>query len=468
MAPIPDGPPVETHQKITADGQMLAYTTHAGFLALRNATTGQSEAHVFFTSYSKDGVTDASSRPLFLFFGGAPGVAAAWQEFGGLGPKKVKLDGEAAVDNPQTILTHADLVFVNPVGTGYSRPDQPGKGPSFWNSAADVASLGDFVRTYLGRNGRRTSPLFIGGEDAATARVAGLAAYLEEHDIPVRGVALLNMKLSADATAGDAQYITLLPSLVMSAWVHKKLSPALNAMSAEEIASQARQFASREYLHGLYKGDRMTAEERAKVVADLSRLTGLSKSFVVANDLRISLDRFNTELMRDQHRGLSKSDARVTGFMPGGGGGRGGGGGGYGGGGAPALDFNMSMIEGPFLNAYEAYLHRDLGFVPKNDELYYLTHGGVGEFTANANGEASLAQAFARAPGMRLFVGVNFYDLTAPFYATEYTLAHLNVSPEVRAHNISISHYEAGEMAYMDEKALAKLQRDLATFVTQK
>jgi hypothetical protein len=125
MAPIPDGPPVETHQKITADGQMLAYTTHAGFLALRNATTGQSEAHVFFTSYSKDGVTDASSRPLFLFFGGAPGVAAAWQEFGGLGPKKVKLDGEAAVDNPSAPATAVPISPAKVPVSGTAPPTSP-------------------------------------------------------------------------------------------------------------------------------------------------------------------------------------------------------------------------------------------------------------------------------------------------------------------------------------------------------
>ncbi len=152
------------------------------------------------------------------------------------------------------------------------------------------------MRSYINTNNRRNSPLFLAGEDFGTGRAAGLAAYLIEHRIPVQGVALFSMTLSADATAGDAQYITLLPSLIMAAWNHKKLSPELNAMSAEQIAGQARQFASREYLHALYKGDRMTPEERTKVIADLSRLTGLSKAFLVNNDLRVTLDRFNTEI----------------------------------------------------------------------------------------------------------------------------------------------------------------------------
>jgi carboxypeptidase C (cathepsin A) len=477
VPPIPDGPPTETHQKITVNGEALAYTARAGYMPLRNATTGLSEAHLFYTCYAKDGVSDGAARPVLFFLGGAPGVAASWQEFGGLGPKRMRWanDGAAGlapygwVDNPNTLLGQADLVFVNPVGTAFSRPDQPGRGPSFWNTAADIASLGEFVRSFLNTNNRRNSPLFLAGEDFGTARVAGLAAYLIEHEIPVHGMVLLSMTMSADALAGDEQYMTLLPSLIMAAWHHKKLAPELAAMSAEQISGQARQFASREYLHALYKGDRMTPEERTKVVADLARLTGLSKAFIANNDLRITLDRFSSELMRDQHRGLSNSDARVTGFIPAAAGGRGGGGGGRGGfGAAPsAIDFNLSNLAGGFQTAYEAYLRSELTFSGNSNGIFYLSSGGVGAFTSTGSDEASLAAAFARNPNLRLFVGVNYFDLNAPFYATEFTLAHLNVSPEVRAHNITVSHFEAGQMTYVDNQALAKLQGDLARFVNQ-
>jgi len=475
--PITDGPPTETHQKISLKGETLAYTARAGYLPLRNATTGQSEAHVFYTCYAKEGVTDATTRPMMFFFGGAPGVSAAWQEFGGFGPKRMKWasDGTAGMppyvwsDNPSTLLGQADLVFVNPVGTGFSRPDQPSRGPTFWNSAADTASLAEFVRSFLSANDRRNSPIFLAGEDFGTARVSALAAYLHEHQIAVQGLVLLSMTMSADSMAGDEQYIVLLPSLIMSAWYHKKLSPELTAMSAEQISGQARQFASREYLHALYKADRMTAEERTKVVADLSRLTGLSKAFVENNNLRITLDRFNSELMRDQHREVSPSDARVSGFALSMGGGRGGGGGGGGGrgggGGGGAIDFNQENIAGGFQTAYEDYVRRELTF--NSNSRYYLSSGGVSAFTATGSDDTSLAGAFARNPRMRLFVGVSFFDLNAPFFATEFTLAHLNVSPEVRAHNITISHFEAGQMAYVDNKALAKLQGDLAGFLNE-
>ena len=472
---FPEGPPTETHQKITLNGEALAYTARVGYMPLRNATTGQSQAHLFYTCYSKDGAADATARPVIFFLGGAPGVAATWQEFGGLGPKRMKLTSESTVgappyvwvDNPHTLLGQADLVFVNPVGTAFSRPDQPAHGADFWTTGGDVASLGEFVRSFIDANGRRNSPLFLAGEDWGTGRAAGLAAYLTEHGVPVQGVALLSMTMSADATAGDAQYITLLPSLVMTAWNHKKLTPELNAMSAEQIAGQARQFASRAYLHGLYKGDRITPEERTKLIADLSRLTGLSKQFIISNDMRISLDRFNSELLREQHHGFSFSDSRVTGFTPtaGGGGRGGGGGGGFGFGGAPALDFNLSNLAGGFQAAYETYLRRELTFNGAGHEIFYLSGGGIGPFASTGNDDASLSAAFARNPNLHLFVGMNYYDLNSPFYAAEYTLAHLNVSPEVRARNISVSHFESGQMTYVDNKALVKLESDLTGFI---
>ncbi len=465
--PVPDARPVEAHQKVTINGQSLGYTARTGYLPLRNATTGQSEAHIFYTYYAKDG--DAAGRPVVFFFGGAPGVASAWQEFGGLGPKRFSENSAAGwTENPQTLLGQADLVFVNPVGTGFSRPDRPDRATAFWNTNADIASLGAFVRSFLIHYDRTAAPLFLAGEDWGTGRVAGLAGYLYDHQVPVRGVALFNMALAPDATAGDTQYLTLLPSLTMAAWAHKKLTPEMNRLSSEEIAGQARQFASREYLHALYKGDRMTAEERAKVLTDLGRLTGLSKQVLISNDLRISVDRFASELLREEHAGLSRSDARVAGYEPPPSGGGRGGRGGFGfAPPAPPVDFNLSRISAGFLTAYDAYLRHELAFTASADGIYYLNSGGVGTFTSTGSDDASLASAFARNPRLRLFVSVNYFDLNAPFYATEYTLAHLNVAPEVRAKNITVTHLEAGQMPYLDGKALGKLQSGLAEFVEQ-
>ena len=465
------GPATETHQKITISGQTLAYTASVGYMPLKNATSGQIEAHLFYTSYAREGAGDGAARPTVFFFGGAPGVAATWQEFGGLGPKRVKsvnadvIDTPpyGAVENPSTLLGQADLVFVNPVGTAYSRAANPSHAPNFWKTAADIASLGDFVRSYMGENNRWNSPIFLAGEDLGTGRVAGLAAYLIEHQMPVRGVILFSMAMSPDAQAGDWEYLNLFPSMVTAAWYHKKLSPELNRMDPEQIAGQARQFASREYLHALYKGDRMTAAERTKVAADMSRLTGLSKAFLINNDLRVSLERFETELLHDQHQAVSRSDSRVSGFAPGPGAGGGRGRGGFG---APQVpvDANISSLAGGFLTGYETYLRGELNF-KGGDGVFYLMSGGVGEFTSTGNDDTSLSSAFVRNPHLHLFVGINYFDLNAPFYATEYTLAHLNVSPEVRTHNITVSHYDTGEMVYADEKGLVKLHQDLASFI---
>jgi carboxypeptidase C (cathepsin A) len=462
---IQDAPPAESHQKVTAGGGSIDYTARAGFMPIRNATTGAAEAHIFYTSYLKDG---GEGRPVVFFFGGAPGVSAAWQDFGGFGPK-IRATGGAQpwANNPNTLLGSADLVFANPVGTGFSRPDSPGHAAAFWSPAADAASLAEFVRAFVARNNRFTSPLYLGAEDQSTGRAAALAAYLHEHDVAVQGVILLSMTLSADAEAGDTQYLTLLPSLTMAAWQHKKLPPEMNAMSAEQVSGMARQFASRELLHALYKGDRMTAEERNKALTDLGRFTGLPRQFLISNDLRVTLERFNAELMRDQHHTLSPTDARVAGFTPPAvAAGRGGGG--FGGGAAQAIDFNLSNLATGFGAAYQAYVRGELSFNPPGNELFYLSSGGVGTFTGAGSDEASLSAAFARNPNLRLFLAVNYFDLTNPFYATEYTLAHLNVSPEVRAHNITVNHYEAGAMPYLDAKSAGKLQKDLSAFIGAK
>lgn len=470
---FPPGKPAESHQKVTIKGEILAYATQAGFLQLRNATTGAAEAQIFYTSYVKDGVADAVSRPLVFFFGGGPGVSAAWQEFGGMGPKRMKglSAGTASspsygwTDNPDTLLSAADLVFVNPVGTAWSRPESPARGANFWTTAGDIASLAEFVRVFLNSSDRRNSPLFLAGEDNGTGRVAGLAGYLHDHAIPVTGAVLLSMTPSADSIAGDPRHLTLLPSLSLASWAHKMLVPELQALGADALAEEARRFASREYLHALYKGHRMTGEERAKAVAGLMRFTGLPQLFIVSNDLRISLDRFVPELLRAERKSLSASDARVTGFVPPSGGGRGGFGG-FGGFAAPSADFNQSYLAAGFQTAYEAYLKRELGF-GGGPGIYYLSGGGIGTFTSTGNDDSSLSNAFVRNSSLRLFVGISYFDLNAPFYAQEFTLAHLGVAPDVRARGITVAHYEAGQMAYVDPKASPKLRADLVQFVQE-
>ncbi|MGH9394541.1 MAG: S10 family serine carboxypeptidase-like protein, partial [Terriglobales bacterium] len=327
-AAIRNSAPVETQQQITVNGQAIAYTARAGYMAINNATSGEPEAHLFYSYYARNG--GAGDRPLAFLFGGGPGEAASWLELGGFGPKRLELqaDGSAGLppyrwsDNPQTLLADADLVFVNPVGTGFSRAASPALNAKFATALYDAASLGEFVRSFLGQYERWNSPRILVGEDFGTGRVANLASYLAAHQLPVNGVVILSAEPAGDALAGDEQYMTLLPSEIMASWYHKKLAADLQSLTAAQMAQRARAFASREYLHALYQGERMSAAERAKVLADMAHLTGLSQAFLSNNDLRIPTARYDAELLGKQHEEIANSDSRATVYLRPGGGGR--------------------------------------------------------------------------------------------------------------------------------------------------
>src|SRR6185437_2418072 len=367
FAPLRSGPPVESQQQITVAGQPLAYTVRVGTMPINNATSGEPEAHLFYTYYARSG---AGARPLAFLFGGAPGASASWLELGGFGPKHLDLasDGSAGLppyrwsDNPQTLLADADLVFVDPVGTGYSRAESPALNAKFASPLYDAASLGEFVRSFLGQYDRWNSPRFLIGEDFGTGRVANLASYLALHQLPVNGVAILSTAPASDATAGDEEYMTLLPSEIMTSWYHKQLAGELQSLTAAQMADRARQFASREYLHALYKGDRITEAERSKVLADMARLTGLSQSFLANNDLRVPKERYDAELLREQHEELTPSDTRFSTYLRPGGGGRGGRGGFGAAAAGPAADVHEELMANGFLSGYEQYLRQDLKF----------------------------------------------------------------------------------------------------------
>ncbi|MGH9408470.1 MAG: hypothetical protein ACRD1V_03365, partial [Vicinamibacterales bacterium] len=409
---------------------------------------------------------------LAFVVGGAPGVAAAWQEFAGLGPKKIALaqDGTAGlppyrwIDNADTPLDAADLVFVNPVGTAYSRPDNPSLGPEFWNTRGDAASLAEFVRTFLNTYDRWNSPRILIGGDLDTARVSSLAVYLTEHQIPVNGIALLSVAVSADATAGDAQYLTLLPTETLAAWTHHKLPGDLQDLSADQVAERARQFASREYLHALYKGDRMSADERSKAIADLAHLTGTSTAFVTNNDLRLPWDRFSEELFRDAHGTMSVSDDRVGGYASGRGGRGRGGRGGFGAPPPPPFDPSENDIASGVLSGYTGYLKHDLGF--STSGVFYLLNGGTGPFTATGTDDGTISDLLARNPHTRVLVAIDYFDAGVPFYAAEFTLAHLQIAPSA-AQNIVVDHFESGRAVFADHKSAAKLHTDLKKLIAE-
>ena len=459
MQPIayPEHPIVTKHQ-ITLQKETIQYTANCGFIPIRNATSGVSEGHLFYVYYAKDGVTDKSKRPLWFLFNGGPGAATIWLHMGAFGPKVVKMnpDGLALpppytyVDNPNCLLDTGDLVFIDAMGTGFSRPDKPGYGPNFGGVDNDLAAFGEFVRCFLNEYDRWSSPLFVGGESYGTTRAAGLAGYLTDRAIPLNGVMLLSAVIDSNAGAGIQRQLSTLPTEIMTAHYHKKLPPDLQKLTVEQIADQARRFASGEYLEFLFDGARATPAQREKVLSGMARFTGLSKEFIDANDLLIPLGPFSTELLRDRHLMTSRLDSRFAGYQI------------DAGSTSTSFDFSNANITNCFLVAFEAYIRNDLNY--KNPSIYYIS-GNAPPWSGEYNTVVNLETAFSKNPHMKLFVGFGYYDFACPFFPVEWTIAHMKVSDEVKKNNISLGYYASGHMVYIDQTAAAKYHADLAKFV---
>ena len=312
-------------------------------------------------------MTDKSKRPVWFLFNGGPGAATVWLHMGAFGPKMVKMqpNGMALpppytyVDNPNCLLDTGDLVFIDAMGTGFSRPDKPGYGVDFGGVENDLAAFGEFIRSFLNEYNLWGSPLFVGGESYGTTRAAGLAGYLTDHDMPINGVMLLSAVIDANASAGEQRQLQTLPTEIMTAHYHKKLPPDLQKLSVEQIAKRAREFASGEYLEYLFDGARAT-DARARQGSHGFRALHrpLQRASSMSLDLRVPLGPFSTELMRDQHMMTSRLDSRFAGYQLDAGATN------------TSFDFSNANIEDCFLTAFQAYVRKDLNY--QNDNIYYV------------------------------------------------------------------------------------------------
>jgi len=450
--------PIVSKHSITLHNETIAYSAHVGFMPIHQATSGVVQGHLFYVYYSKDNVADKTKRPVWFLFNGGPGAATIWLHMGAFGPKMVKLEANGMappppytyVDNPNCLLDTGDLVFIDAMGTGYSRPDRPAYGPDFGGVDNDLAAFGEFIRGFLNEYDLWGSPIFVGGESYGTTRAAGLSGYLADHDITVNGVMLLSAVIDSDAAAGEQRQLSTLPTEIMTAHYYKKLPPELQKLDVEEMAKQAREFASGEYLEYLIDGARATPAQRDKTLTAMASYTGLSKSFIDGLDLRVPLGPFSTELLRDRHLMTSRLDSRFTGYQQDGGANN------------TAFDFSNANIENCFLAAFQSYLRDDLNY--KNDHIYYVA-GNNPPWSGEYNTVVNLENAFAKNPHLHLFVAMGYYDFACPFYPVEWTLAHLNVSDEIKKNSISTGYYEAGHMVYIDQPSAAKYHGDLVRFV---
>ncbi len=317
--------PIVTHHQTTVNGKILKYTATTGRLPIKRAD-GKIEAEMFFVAYTLDG-QEANTRPLTFAFNGGPGSATVWLHMGALGPRRVVLQPDGMMpappyrveDNPYTMLDRSDLVFVDAMGTGFSRAENSELSKKFWGVKGDIQSFSEFIRLYLTRYDRWTSPLFMFGESYGTTRAAGVSGYLAQHGIAFNGITLLstvlNFQTLEDNKTNDQPYIFLIPTYTMVAGYHHKL-PADLAQDMNKAREEAEHWANTDYAQALAKGDALSAQERQTVIDQMARYTGLTKQFIDEANLRVNVPKFTHELLIDQKLRVGRLDGRFTGPDP--------------------------------------------------------------------------------------------------------------------------------------------------------
>ncbi|MHB8093497.1 MAG: S10 family peptidase [Candidatus Aminicenantales bacterium] len=457
-----------TTHTIIVGGKPLAYTAVAGTLLLK-ADDGRPRANVYFTAYFRSDVKDKALRPMSFVYNGGPGTSSIWVHMGAFGPRKVQLadDGNSLpgpfrlIDNENTLLDVTDLCFIDPVSTGYSRPVPGEKPEQFHGYVEDIASVGDFIRLFVTRYERWASPKFLIGESYGTTRSAGLSGYLQSgsNGMYLHGIVLISSVLNFGtirfAPMNDLPCISFLPTYTADAWYHKKLPQDLLAKDLPAVLDEARSFAEGEYASALMKGNALDPARKSAVVRSLARYTGLSPEYIEDSNLRISLQRFVKELLRDERKTIGRLDGRFTGFDADAAGE------GY------EYDPSNAAIYGPFPATLNAYLRTELKY--KNDTPYAVS-GNVRPWNYDnvqnqyLNTAETLRSAMSSNQYLKVFVANGYYDGATPFFGTEYTFRHMDLGGELTS-RVKFGYYEAGHMMYIRKAEHAKLKADLAEFI---
>jgi len=477
-----------THHVVTVDGQEIRYTATTGTMILKEEAddhtneageTSQLElekpkAAIFFTAYTLDedeaipSAEHRKTRPITFSFNGGPGSSSVWLHMGLLGPRRVKMSDEGEmlpppfelVDNEYSLLDLTDLVFIDPVTTGYSRT-VPGEDPKqFHDFQKDINSVGDFIRLYTSRYQRWISPKFLIGESYGTTRSAGLAGYLQErHGMYLNGIMLISSILdfqTARFTPGnDMPYILFLPTYAATAWYHGKLDAELQN-NLRDTLDEVEAFASGEYSLALMKGDALPSGEKEKVVQKLARYTGLTIEYIEQTNMRVEIMRFTKELLRDERRTSGRLDTRFKGIDR------------DSAGEAWEFDPSLAAITGPYSATLNDYVRSELTF--ESDLPYEILTSRVQpwSYDQHQNQYVNVAETLRKAMSinqfLKVFVGNGYYDLATPYFATLYTFDHMALDESLR-NNVSMEFYEAGHMMYIHLPSLRKLKGDLGKFI---
>ncbi len=467
IAPAPDVPPVVTQHQVRANGQVLRYTATTGYLPMMDEE-GKLKANVFFIAYSLNGGADAANRPLTFAFNGGPGSSSVWLHLGALGPRRVLMtdDGEALpppyrlVDNESTWLEFSDLVFIDPVLTGYSRPAPEEDKEQFHGVEEDLESVGDFIRLYTTKYERWSSPKFLAGESYGTTRAAGLSKYLQQrHGMYLNGLvlvsAVLNFQTLRFNVGNDLPYALFLPTYTATAWYHEQLEDELQG-DLEATLDKAREFALGDYAHALLKGAELSAAERSEIAGQLSRYTGLSTEYIERADLRVQIWRFVKELLREEGHTAGRLDSRFKGMDR------------DDAGEAFEYDPSMAAIRGPYTATLNSYVREDLGY--ENDLPYEILSRRVRPWNWGSASEGyvnvaeDLREAMSENPALNVLVANGYYDLATPFFATEYTFNHLGGDPSL-LDRVKMKYYPSGHMMYIHKPSLIQLTADVKDFM---
>ncbi|GIK72486.1 MAG: peptidase S10 [Chloroflexota bacterium] len=458
---------VETEHVAHIAGSDVAYKATAGRIVLKDEEE-KAKAAIFFIAYTRNGVDDLSQRPVIFSFNGGPGSSSVWMHLGLLGPRRV-LAGDAGqpvappyrlTDNEYSLLDRADIVFIDPVSTGYSRPAPGEDAKQFHGLEQDIESVGEFIRLYVTRYKRWSSPKFLIGESYGTTRAAGLAGYLQtKHGMYLNGLLLISSVLNFQTlefeSGNDLPYILFLPTYTATAWCHGRLAADLQ-VDLQKAIQEAAKFASSDYARALFLGSALPPDEHAAIVRQVARYTGLSESYVESSNLRIEIFRFCKQLLRDQRRTVGRLDSRFLGIDRDAAGER------------SETDPSYTAIQGAYSSAMNAYVREELGF---EKDLPYAVLTGLYEtwdYSKHQNkyvdvGE-TLRAAMTQNPFLHVFIANGYYDLATPFFATEYTVNHLHLEPELRDH-VRMAYYAAGHMMYVHIESLAKLRSDMVSFL---
>jgi carboxypeptidase C (cathepsin A) len=460
-----------THHVATTHAGAMKYTATAGTLTIRD-DDAKPIASVFYVAYTADGVKDYKRRPVTFFYNGGPGSSTLWLHMGSFAPERVQTAGPETIKpapypfgpNPETLLDKTDMIFVDAIGTGYSRALGDKKDKDFWGVDSDADGFARAIMRYVTKNARWQSPKFIFGESYGTTRSGALSYLLQDRGMALNGVVILSSILNYGIRQPgfDQIYVNYLPSFAATAWYHHKLpNPPADVAT---VVEQAKQWAAGPYAAALAQGSSLDPATRNQIAQQMSALTGLSPQFILDANLRVDLSRFQKELLRDQRLTIGRYDSRYTGIDADAAGER------------PEYDASDTAISGAFIASFNDYLSRDLGYktdVPYRVSAYDLD-GFKWDFTHKAPGggrgpqtspdvAVDISAAMRTNPYLHLLSLNGYYDMATPFFGTEYDLHHMGLEP-AQAQNIAFRYYPSGHMAYLNPDALRMMHRDLSAW----